>query len=129
MLRRRRMHLEDYNCVLCQHPPEETLMHLLFFCPFAKDCWSTWNFQFAEQLSIPQNFHEWKLLQNVSFALDFFILICWAIWSMRNDVIFQNKHPSVDDCRRVVIVESLLLLHRTKNSVTTLLESWINSNL
>jgi hypothetical protein len=114
MLKRRWMHLEDYHCVFCQHPLEETLMHLLFFCMFAKDCWGTWNFQFAEQLSIPQIFHEWKLLQNVSFALDIFILISWAIWSMRNDVIFRSKHLLVDDCRRVVTVESLLLTQNKK---------------
>jgi hypothetical protein len=32
------MHLEDYTCVLCQQQLEETLMHLLFYCPFAKCC-------------------------------------------------------------------------------------------
>ena len=35
---RRRMHLEDYHCVLCQQSFEETVMHLLFYCPFAKNC-------------------------------------------------------------------------------------------
>jgi hypothetical protein len=47
-------------------------MHIIFYCPFAKDCWGVWNFQFAEQLSTPQIFQDWKTLQNVSFALDIF---------------------------------------------------------
>jgi len=36
---RRRMHLDDYHCVLCQQSSKETIMHLLFYCPFARDCW------------------------------------------------------------------------------------------
>lgn len=37
MIKRRGMFLECYQCVLCQNPPEESVMHLLFYCPFAKD--------------------------------------------------------------------------------------------
>lgn len=128
MLRRRRMHL-DYNCVLCQQTSEETVMHLLFYCPFAKDCWGIMNFQLADNLSITQIFQAWRSLINVSFSLDIFILFCWGIWMMRNDVIFRNKNPYVEDCRRTVTVESLLLLHRSKASITPILESWIQSHL
>jgi hypothetical protein len=49
---RRGMHLDDYQCVLCQNSTEETVMHLLFYCPFAKDCWSWMDFHFADHLSI-----------------------------------------------------------------------------
>jgi hypothetical protein len=42
MIRRRGMHIEEYHCVLCQQALEETIMHLLFYCPFAKDCWAWW---------------------------------------------------------------------------------------
>ena len=125
---RRRMHLDDYHCVLCQQSSEETLMHLLFYCPFAKDCWGPGIFS-LQNSSLRLRSFKIGTLQNVSFALDIFILICWATWTMRNDVIFRNKNPSVEDCRRVVTVESLLLLHTTKSRITPLLESWINSNL
>ena len=123
------MHLDDYHCVLCQQPPEETVMHLLFFCPFAKDCWGMLNFQFDDDLTIPQIFQAWMALLNVPFALDIFILLCWSIWMVSNDVIFRNTNPSVEDCRRYLTVESLLLLHRSKVEVTPLLDSWIQSQL
>ena len=129
ILRRRRMHLDDYYCVLCQQPSEETIMHLLFYCPFSKDCWGLFNFQYADQLTIPEIFREWQILHNASFSLDIFILVCWAIWVMRNDIIFRNKNPTVADCKRTITVESLLLLHRTKATITPNLEAWINSNL
>ena len=94
MIRRRGMHIEDYQCVLCQQSSEETIVHLLFYCPFAKDCWGLVNFQFAYHLTIPQIFQAWKTLLKVDFSLDIFILFCWAVWMMRNDVIFRNKNPS-----------------------------------
>jgi len=62
MIRRRGMHLDDYQCVLCQQSIEETVMHLLFYCPFSKDCWNLVNFQFADHLSTPQIFQAWKSL-------------------------------------------------------------------
>ena len=109
--------------------PTETVMHLLFYCPFAKDSWGIMNFHFADNLSIPQIFQAWRTLLNVSFSLDIFILLCWGIWMMRNDVIFRNKNPSVEDCKRTLTVESLMLLHRTKATITPILESWIQSHL
>jgi hypothetical protein len=43
---------EDYQCVLCQNSTEETIVHLLFYYPFAKNCWGLMNFYFADHLSI-----------------------------------------------------------------------------
>jgi len=129
MIRRRGMHLDDYQCVLCQQPPEETIMHLLFYCPFAKNCWGLMNFHFVDHLSIQQIFQAWKSLVKIEFSLDIFILLCWVIWMIRNDVIFRNKNPTVQDCKRYLTVEALLLLHRCKARINPLLKSWINSNL
>jgi len=56
MIRRRGMFLEEYQCVLCQLSEEETLIHLLFYCPFSKDCWGLLNFHLADHLSVSQNF-------------------------------------------------------------------------
>ena len=123
------MHLDDYQCVLCQQPPEETIMHRLFYCPFAKNCWGLMNFHFAHHLSIQKIFQAWKSLVKIEFSLDIFILLCWVIWMIRNDVIFRNKNPTVQDCKRYLTVEALLLLHRCKARINPLLKSWINSNL
>jgi len=112
------MFLETYQCVLCQHPPEETVMHLLFYCPFAKDCWSTMGFTYANHLTIPQIFQAWKSKLQVEFSLDIFIIWCWVIWMVRNNVIFRNGVPSVSNCKRIFTSEILLLLHRTKSRTT-----------
>jgi hypothetical protein len=38
----------------------------------------------------------------VEFALDLFILFCWGIWMVRNDVVFRNRNPDLQECRRYV---------------------------
>jgi hypothetical protein len=129
MLRRRRMHLEDYSCVLCQQQNEETLMHLLFYCPFAKDCWGSLNFVYGDSMLITQIYEAWRALVNVPFALDIFILACWPIWKMRNAIIFRNRNVSVEDYKSNLAAEAFMLLHRTKRRITPLLESWIQSYL
>jgi hypothetical protein len=98
------MHLDDYQCVLCQLSTEQTVMHLLFYCPLAKNCWSIVNFSFANDLSVQQIFQAWKSLLQTEFSLDIFILFCWRIWMMRNDVIFRNKVPSVEACKSHITV-------------------------
>lgn len=128
MLRRRRMPPEDYSCVLCQQQNEETLMHMLLYYPFAKSCWGTLNFAYADNMSIMQIFEAWRALVNAPFALDIFILACWSIWQMRNHISFRNRNVSVEDWKRNLTAEALMLLHRTKRRITPLLESWIQSH-
>ena len=69
------MHLEDYSCVLYQQQNEETLMHLLFYCPFAEDCWGILNFVYGDNMLITQIYEAWRALVNVPFALDILSLL------------------------------------------------------
>jgi hypothetical protein len=40
MLRRRNYSINSsYNCLICSSPPEETIEHMLFLCPFSRQCW------------------------------------------------------------------------------------------
>lgn len=47
ILKRKRMQLDDYSCVLCSSNIEESSFHLFFECNFSKDCWASipidWN--------------------------------------------------------------------------------------
>jgi hypothetical protein len=124
------MFLEEYHYALCQQlSKEETLMHLLFYCPFLNACWEMLNFHFADNLSIPQIFQALRAVVKVEFALDLFILVCWGIWMVRNDVIFRNQNPLLQSCRRYVLEEVKLLLLRVKSSLAPSLNSWIIENL
>jgi hypothetical protein len=48
------------------------------------------------------------------FAMELIILMTWAIWSSRNDWIFNSKDPSVETCKMKFISEFKLLLLRAK---------------
>jgi hypothetical protein len=40
ILRRKKMTIDSYNCVLCSYSVEETIEHLFPSCNFAKQCWN-----------------------------------------------------------------------------------------
>jgi hypothetical protein len=80
-------------------------------------------------MSAIQIFEAWRALVNVPIALDIFILACWSIWKMRNGIIFRNRNASVEDCKRNLTAEALMLRHRAKRRITPTLETWIQSYL
>jgi hypothetical protein len=45
----------------------------------------------------------------LGFALDIFVLACWGIWIMRNDIIFGNMNASVQQFKRHVFEEASAL--------------------
>jgi hypothetical protein len=44
------------------------------------------------------------------------ILLAWTIWSARNDLIFKGIQILIPNCRKTLIKEVGLLLHRVKSS-------------
>jgi len=124
------MFLEEYHYALCQQlSEEETLMHLLFYCPFSNACCEMLNFHFADNLSIVQIFQAWRAVVKVEFALDLFILVCWGIWMVRMISFSKNQNPLLQRCKRYVLEEAKLLLLRIKSSLAPSLNSWIIENL
>lgn len=65
---------------------------------------------------------------NVSFALEIIVLMVWSTWTMRNDWIFNNVHPTVQDCKRKFRNEFLLLLHRAKQNKMDEMKVWLELN-
>lgn len=133
------MVLESYNCVLCRNQIEETLEHLFFYCPFAACCWNFLAFQTSVTLSRLQAVEAFKLAFNQVFFMEVFILLCWSIWSERNDLIFKGLQPSIIKCK-VDIKKELTLLcssffffflttlcSKVKRSSETAFIQWLNS--
>jgi hypothetical protein len=79
LLRRRNMHLSDYNCVFCTVNVEEDLDHLLLFhCPFAMACW------FNLDVILPNTNDILIILESIrdqlrlSFFTEIIITMSWA---------------------------------------------------
>lgn len=119
------MQLPSYSCVLCNQDCDETLAHLLLDCPFSMQCWGSINIQ------VQQNSDPFQVLQTfrdqlgVPFFMEIIILMAWAIWKARNDLIFNQVNPTLQQTIRYFNEEMQLLLLRAKRSYSPQIELWI----
>jgi hypothetical protein len=126
LLRRKGMHLGYFNYVFCSLNIEEDLLHMLFHCPFAMAC------LYSLQLYIPNSEEVSVILKSlrsqlrVPFFMEIIITMCWAIWMMRNDVIFRNLAHSIQRCRNVFRNEFALVILRAKACYHPLVDQWLD---
>jgi hypothetical protein len=124
LLRRKRMFLEDYSCVLCNTGLEETLFHLFFECPFSTSCW--------QSISIQRNLNlqslDMVITAREQFGSNIFrelvITACWAIWLCRNGIIFDNEEVSLNAWKRRFKDELGLVCTKAKPARQYTLNLW-----
>ena len=107
------MHLPDYNCVFCMLNVEEDLLHLLFHCPFSQACWFTLNVYIPSSNDILVILEGVKTQINQPFFMEIIIMMCWAIWILRNDIILKKLPHSIQRCK-FVFKEFALVILRAK---------------
>jgi glucose-6-phosphate-specific signal transduction histidine kinase len=98
ILRRKNMHLDSYNCVMCQLNLEETVTHLFLECSFAKNCWNLFNIVFGANSSFPEALPQIRSQINSQFFMILAILLSWLFG-------WQGMIVSSRICRR----QSMLL--------------------
>lgn len=121
------MVIDSYNCVLCSLSIEEVSDHLFLNCQFAKQCWNTLGINIANNSTFPEIVSSFRNKLQSKFFMVATVLMCWSIWSARNDLIFSGIQPSIQNCRRKFLEETRLVQHRVKQSLRTNFESWILS--
>jgi hypothetical protein len=57
------------------------------------------------------------------------ILMCWAIWTVRNDLIFKNLKPQIQAAKEIFRKELKLLNLRAKARVSLIFDLWGNTSL
>lgn len=92
-------------CVRCGAP--ETLLHVLFLCPYATEVWklSPWTSSFNSSQSSSfqeelQTSHRRINLPPVGIVSNIFPWICWCLWLSRNQLIFESKTLSQTRSKR-----------------------------
>jgi hypothetical protein len=95
LLRRKKMILDNYSCVLCSQNTEETLYHLFFLCPFSIACWGPINIVWNTNLAPEDMIKEAYLSSNKRFFREVMILACWCIWTHRSSIIFYHQTSSI----------------------------------
>ena len=129
ILKRKNMQLDSYHCDLCQLSMEETCEHLFIECSFAKVCWNLLGISFQMGLNISDCVTQLKTQTHPVFYMMVTILMCWAIWTVRNDFIFKNVQPSVQAAKETFKKELSLLSLRAKAKVSVTFNLWIQNML
>lgn len=124
ILKRRNMHLESYNRVLCLQNTEETIQHLFLQCPFAVQCWHILNVDPLPDEGFPEIIEHMKDRIHSQFFMSAIILLCWAIWKSRNNRIFEGLQHTVQNAKHFFQKEIVLLKHRVKASASIQFEEW-----
>jgi hypothetical protein len=128
MLRRRKFNISTgYECLLCDNPPEETIEHLIFTCPFSTECWDkigfVWNTH-GNRLDFVQNERD---IWDKPMFMEIFIIAAWNIWKERNNLFFNKVTPSRDSWLARFKIEFGLLKYRTKEKLHPFINTFISS--
>lgn len=127
LLRRRNMFLPDYTCVFCTHDVDEDLLHLLFHCPFAMAFWYTLGIIIPNSDDLFVIIEGLKVQIHLPFFLEIIVTMCWAIWMMRNDIIFWNVAHSVVRCKALFRKEFALFIFRARACFHPLIDQWLEA--
>ena len=118
ILKRRHYNIGDnYTCLLCASPPEETLEHLFFTCPFSQDCWTHLNISWPTQGSRLHWIEEAKTIWNKPMVMDIFLQAAWSIWKERNNKHFRRAVPTVDGWSQRFKLDFSMMRHRIKEAL------------
>ncbi|KAF8738636.1 hypothetical protein HU200_013947 [Digitaria exilis] len=64
---------------------------------------------------------------NIPFFMDIVILRFWSIWTTRNEWIFNQIDPTIDNCIRKFFRELKMVIHRAKAKHVQPLREWIQA--
>ena len=97
MLQRRHFNVQGgQTCIMCNSSELETIDHLFFSCPFAKECWQKigviWNdsTELLDRIALAQNHN------GMPWFMEIILIAAWELWKVRNDKVFQKRDPSTD---------------------------------
>jgi hypothetical protein len=125
MLRRKNMTLESYTCKICIWQKEETLYHLFLRCNFVKACWNSIDLVPPRIANPEEAAANLKQQLNVPFSMEIIILMTWSIWKCCNAWLFQNKDPTVQQCKHEFTKELLLVTHRALGRFDSDIPEWL----
>jgi hypothetical protein len=73
-----------------------------------------------------QILHSFKGNIKESFFMEVIIIMIWRIWMTRNDLIFNQQQPSLEDVKSKFKHEFPLLKHIAKRSYFLLIDIWLD---
>jgi hypothetical protein len=125
ILRRKHMFLQSYNCALCNDSAEETVDHLFLHCGFAKNCWNLIGLTVPHSQGPFQTLEAFRTQLNVPFFMEIIIIMCWSIWTVRNNLIFRGDEASTQQCKHIFRSIFDLVTLRAKKKYFPQISLWL----
>lgn len=118
MLRGRHYIVADnnYSCMLCDNPLEETLLHLFFKCSFCVSCWALIVILWPDVNCRFQMIHAAKAIWSRLLFVEVFTIAAWSIWKERNNKYFMGIAHSLVSWKNQFKSDFAKMVHRTKES-------------
>lgn len=129
LLKRKNMILPSYNCILCNEGIEESRDHLFLECKFARNCWALLGLTIVSSPELEERVTSLKSQLNVKFFMEIIIIMCWSIWTVRNDFIFRNIPAGCIRCVEIFKRIFKLLLWRAKKKYFPDIELWLEHSV
>jgi hypothetical protein len=128
MLMRRKFILNSsYQCLMCSNPLEETIEHMLFCCPFSQSYRQAIHITWDTTGDGLHLLEEGKTRWCKPLFMEIALLASWNIWKERNRKLFEGVDPSVASWKARLKSDLLLLVHRTKSSLHSLILDLANT--
>uniref|UniRef100_A0A803QI56 Reverse transcriptase n=1 Tax=Cannabis sativa TaxID=3483 RepID=A0A803QI56_CANSA len=111
------------SCPVC-HSEDESVIHALITCTKVKQVWDRVGIGITTAAAEPENFLDWFVAAFTAAEAEKKLLLpvlCWAIWSARNDVVWQKKSVTAAS----IVVLATGYLEQWKNAQNSRIEtSW-----
>lgn len=128
MLHRRHLNVQDdVLCVMCDSREEETIDHLFFECPFAKECWAAIHFEWDDSLQLSDRFIQARTASNLPFFSEAALIASWELWKLRNDKVFQRRNLSPSLWLSNLKSQCLLQSVRCKDDLRSAFCVWLDA--
>lgn len=129
MLRRRNLLIRDnnYACLLCADPPEETVEHLFFQCPFSAACWGRLGIIWPSHGDRLQLLHEAKRRWTKPMFMEIFLVAAWSLWKERNNKNFRGILPTEEAWLQRFKSDFGMMRYRTKMSLEPFILQFVAS--
>ncbi|KAF8752688.1 hypothetical protein HU200_011928 [Digitaria exilis] len=106
---------------------DETLLLLLFTCPFSLQCWQMIGIHRDSTLSVTEMVLQARQLFGLQSFREIVLIASWCIWTHQNSIIFDRASISLDRWNFSFKDEIGLVLHRAKASLKQELDYWISN--
>ena len=128
LLKRKHMKLRDdnYACLLCDRPPEETVEHLFFRCDFSSTCWGKLGITWPLHGNRVQLLHAAKATWGRPMFMEVFIIASWSIWKERNNKLFRNMAPTVEGGTQRFKLDFGMMRHRIKQALVPFVDQVVD---